>query len=90
MSDWDEKNVINAREMYSVPKKLEPRIDEPISRKVGMKVFSRDPRLISLIIKWKRQKGSQDSVEKMSDSPDNLLMNPAFVTELKKVFNSPL
>jgi len=62
----------------SAPIKFEPVIDEPITKVVGHKVFQRDPRVIKLIMKWKRNKPLD------SQEPDNFLQNPNFVKELKE------
>ena len=82
MSDFD-SNVINAREMYALPKKLAPKVDEEISKIVGKQVLGRDPRLIGLIVKYQKKKDDPEV-------PDNFLKNPKFITELKEVFDSTL
>ncbi len=74
-------DVIDARERFKPPPKLEPVIDEIISKIVGKKIFTCDPRLIKLIVKWKRNK-PQNSME-----PDNFLDNPDKIKELKEVLN---
>ena len=73
-SEW-----INARERFIPPPKLEPPVDEIVSGIVGKKIYTHDPRLIKLVVKWKKGK-SQDSME-----PDNFLQNPLFIKELKEV-----
>lgn len=75
---------INARERFLPRRSLEPMIDEPISRLLGIKVLAHDPRVIKLIVKWRRNK-PMDSLE-----PDNFLDNPHFVEELKEVLNVKL
>ncbi len=75
---------ISSKELFRVPKALEPQVDEVISRIVSRKIYQRDPRLIKLIVKWKKGK-SQDSME-----PDNFLDDPRKVAELKKVLSGNL
>ena len=76
---------INARERFiPPPKRLEPAVDEIISRIVGKKIFAQDPRLLKLIVKWKKGK-KQNSIE-----PDNFLKDEKKIRELKEVLNKPL
>ena len=77
--DW-----FNARERFSAPKRLEPSIDEPVSKIVGKKIYSLDPRLMKLIVKWKKSK-PPDSMEF-----DNFFENPKFITELKQALSGNL
>lgn len=64
----------------------EPAIDEPVSQVLGFKVYMRDPRLINLVVAWKKK------LNKSSDNrePDNFLQNPKFLEELREVFKKPL
>ena len=79
------EEYINARERFMFPKKdLESPIDEIISKIVGKKIYVFDPRLIKLVVKWKKGKLS-DSMEN-----DNFLQNPLFIKELKEVLNQNL
>jgi hypothetical protein len=74
---------INARERFAPPKKsLEPKVDNLVSKIVGKKIFTLDPRLLKLIVKWKGNK-PQDSLE-----PDNFLNDPKKVQELKEVLGN--
>ena len=75
---------INHRERFVVPPRLEPPIDEMVSNFVGKKIYLQDPRLLKLIVKWKRDK-PQNSME-----PDNFLEDPNKIRELKKVLNGNL
>jgi len=78
-------NLINAREAFAPQvKKLEPKVDVVVSKIVGKKVFTRDPRLINLIVKWKKQKKGGE------DMPDNFLEDPKKREELKKALNVSL
>lgn len=69
--DW-----VNLREAQK-PKPNKPAIDKVVSEIVGKDILMTDPRLIKLIVKWKKQKG--DDV-----TPDNFLQNPKKVEELKR------
>lgn len=80
MSQINPSDLINVRERFKTTPKLLPKIDELISRAIGIKVFAQDPRLLRLIVKWKAGK-SADSLE-----PDNFLQDPAKLKELKEVF----
>lgn len=57
-----------------------PKVDDLISKAIGVKVFAQDPRLLRLLVKWKKGK-SPDSME-----PDNFLSDQAKLKELKEVF----
>ena len=82
MEEFKAEDIVYANARLAPPKKLEPSVDEIVSKIVGKKVYTTDPRLISLIVKWKKQKDA--------DSPDNFLQRPKFIDELKKVFNNQL
>ena len=47
---------INQNERFIVPPKIEPSVDEIISKIVGKKIYTCDPRLLKLIVKWKKGK----------------------------------
>jgi len=74
---------INARERFLIPKKKEliPKIDGAVSKAIGFNVYARDPRLLKLIVKWKKGK-PQDSMES-----DNFLQNPEKIKELREVLS---
>ena len=82
--DFKIEDIINARERFNVPKRLEPPIDELISRIVGQKVYSTDPRLLKFIVSWKKKNGNDERIS------DNFIQNPKFISELKQIFNTPL
>lgn len=77
----EEIEYINARQRFAPPPRLEPQIDEVVSKIVGKKIYLQDPRLIKLIIKWKGSKPS-DSMQ-----PDNFLSDATKVAELKEVLS---
>jgi hypothetical protein len=69
------------RRMMQVKPNIEPPIDEVISRIVGKKIYQQDPRLIKLIVKWRKDKPF-DSTE-----PDNFLKDEHKIQELREVLN---
>lgn len=72
---------INANERFMPPQKLVvPKVDEVISKIVGKKVFTQDPNLLKLIVKYKAGKKDDDL------RPDNFLENPNFIKELKQIY----
>ena len=77
--DW-----ISAREV-NVPTKTRtaPKLDKEVSHILGKPVMLNDPRLIRLVVKWKKQTNS--SVD--SEKPDNFLHTTEFLADLKKEFN---
>ena len=76
--NWNDPSI-NAKMRVIPPKRLEPAIDEVISRIVGKKIYQQDPRLMKLIVKWKKGK-SQDSME-----ADNFLEDSKKIEELRSV-----
>ena len=73
--DW-----INTKDVFfSKPQQRQPSIDKAVSAIVGKEIRTNDPRLISLVVKWKKQKGDDES-------QDNFLENPGFIKELKEKF----
>jgi len=76
---------INANERFYIPKKsMETKVDELASKVAGFKVFASDPRLLKLVVKWKKGK-PQDSM-----MPDNFLNDPQKVQELKEALSGNL
>ena len=59
------------------------RYDEDVSKIVGYPIRVNDPRLIKLVANWrKRSKKDHDDFR-----PDNFLLNPERIKELKAAFN---
>ena len=83
MSD-DLQNVewSSAREMYSTPPKREIPIDKEVSKIVGKDIRTTDPRLIKLIVKWKKEENKGDD----DKSNSNYLEDPNKIKELKETF----
>jgi len=77
-------DLINVRNI-NIPskRKLEPKIDRVISEIVGKQVLVLDPRLMKLVVKYKKMKKNPEAF-------DTYLQNPQFIKELKEVFNNPL
>lgn len=81
--DWS--RIRNFRdEMVPRMNKTEQPVDPDISYIVGRPIRANDPRLISLVVKWK------EKMSKDSDGTDNyaFLTIPEFVKEVKQVFNA--
>jgi hypothetical protein len=78
MSELDGAIIISPRDMFVPKPRLEPAIDTLISKAVGFKVYAQDPRVLRIIVSWKKNKPT-DSLE-----PDNYLKNPEFIKDLKE------
>lgn len=80
--DWG--NAFNYKDVSAPePKKdLGPKVDTLVSKAVGFTVYAHDPRLLKMIVKWKK--------EKHPDESDNFLDQPQKVEELKKALKEPL
>ena len=55
----------------------EPKLDPIVSELVGKPIKVNNPKLIALIVKWKKEKGD-------SDEPDNFFQDPVKIEELKQ------
>lgn len=62
--------------------KHERKFDAEVTKILGKPVLVNDPRLIRLVVQWKKQTASDPESDKM----DNFLYNPEFLVELRKVF----
>ena len=62
----------------------EPQIDQEVSKILGKPVFATDPRLLRLVVAWKKKTGSTPDLP----MNDNYLYHPEFLTELRQVFNA--
>lgn len=82
---FKQEDIVDWKEMYRPPKKesLEPPIDHLVSDIVGQKVYCTDPRLLTVVLKFKKQKGD-------IETQDNFTKNPKFIEELRKAFAQPL
>jgi hypothetical protein len=72
--------IININERARPSTVFIPKVDEVITKIVGKKVFTTDPKLIKLVVQYRKNK-PLDAKE-----PDNFLYDPNFIRELKKVF----
>jgi len=79
----EELDWINAKNIGVLPKPIEPKVDEIISQVLGFKVYQSDPRLLNLVVKFKRMK-------KNDEETDDFLNNPQFIKELRETFNKSL
>jgi hypothetical protein len=70
------EDLINIRTMNIPPQGKSLLVDKLVSKIVGKPIYTINPKLINLIIKWKKEKGD-------SDSPDNWIKDPKKIEELK-------
>jgi len=82
--DFSKAEVINARDRFRVAPRLEPAVDKEVSQIVGRRIFAQDPRLLKLIVKWKKNKPEN------SMDPDNFFKDRQKVTELREVLGQSL
>lgn len=82
MDDSEDLDWIDARTMRSAPTQRPVIYDEEVSKIVGLPIRMNDPRLIRLVVKWKKQFGSSEEGEKM----DNFMYRPECLKELKDTF----
>lgn len=84
MADYSFKpeDVINAREMYMVKPKPPTPIDKEVSKIVGQEVKVNDPRLIQMVVKWKKEANKPES----DLSRDDFLYDGKKIQELKEAF----
>jgi hypothetical protein len=80
----EELQWINARELGQPKPRLEPPIDKLISNIVGFKVYTTDPRILKVVVRFKRMKQGEE------DMPDNFIENPQFIKAIKEAFNVSL
>lgn len=80
--DWRAADY-RLKQRLDMKPKLEPAIDEIISHIVGFKVYQCDPRVLKLIVKWKKSKSNENE-------PDNFLENPKFIEELNQTLNQKI
>lgn len=77
--DWSEAS--NVREMNR-PAKREPKVDQAVTQILGKPVLVNDPRLIGVVVRWKKAHGSSPEVDKM----DNMLKDIDFLVDLRRTF----
>jgi hypothetical protein len=79
--DWNK--ATNARELsHQGAVKRELKFDAEVTKILGKPVLVNDPRLIRLVVQFKKQTASDPESDKM----DNFLYNPDFLVELRKTF----
>ena len=92
--DFTKEDLIDSRQAFMpiIKPKLAPRVDEMLSKIAGKTIIANDPRLLALIVSFKkRQKRTME--ERISptgkkysvESQDNFINNPEFIKELKKL-----
>jgi|GEM_PF-2805850 len=82
--DYQRDIVINANDRFKPAPSFVPKIDELISKLVGKTIYMHDPRLMRLLVKWKKGKSQNSMIA------DNFLDDPNKIKELKETFNVPL
>ncbi len=75
--EFNPEDIIRPSDAFKLPTKVEPRVDELVSKITGVKVFHNDPRVMKVVIAYKKGK-PQDSMEF-----DNFLEDPQFIADLK-------
>lgn len=80
--EFDPKDIVYSGQRFAPPKRLEPQVDLLVSDIVGQKVYSTDPRLIKVVIDFKKNNPG--------DRFDNNTSNPAFIKALREAFSKPL
>jgi hypothetical protein len=83
-NDLQDAIIIRPQDRFKSSGPIEPAIDKLVSQIVGKKIYTQDPRLIKLVVKWKSNKlpGSMQ--------PDNFLSDPHCIEELKEVLSKDL
>ena len=66
----------------TVRPKTAPRMDKEVSKILGFNVPVNNPKLIKLALKWREQRGNDDSPRL-----DNHLKDPEKIKELKQAFH---
>ncbi len=77
---------ISAKERFTPPKPRTLIIDPEVSKIVGYTIYTEDPRLIKLIVKWKKE----DNKSEKSNRPDNYLQDLKRIKELKEALSGSL
>ena len=79
---WFNSQEVLRGQVGTAPKRLIPQIDQAVTKIVGTPVVVNDPRLIRLVVKWKKQSGGNPDLDRM----DNFLKDPKKIAELKQIF----
>lgn len=86
MSDeFLEADVYNARDRFRPAQIVLPKVDEVVSKIVGVTVYARDPRLIKLICSWKNNRPN-NGMSQNDFVPDDFLKDPEKVKQLIETF----
>ena len=76
MEEPQQNEYIDARERFNVPKRdKEQKVDKLITDAVGKTIYMNDPRVLKVIMAWKKAKGE-------GDAPDNFLDDESKIKEL--------
>jgi len=83
--DWSQAYTPRSiKDEYRDLAKVQP--DPHISHIVGRPIPGNDPRLIRLVVKWKKKTGNSEG----TDRQDNFHRIPEFVKEVKETFNGEI
>ena len=80
--NWDTAFTPHTLQQPTIHRPAGPTIDAEVSRVVGKPVVATDPRLLKLVVSWKRNAGTNEN----ADTFDEFLKDPKKIAELKKVF----
>jgi hypothetical protein len=77
-SDW-----ISHKEMFARKHREEPKIDPDVSHVLGQPVSVNDPRLMKVVIEWKKKM----SLDTEGTAQYNFLQQSGFINDLREAFN---
>lgn len=81
--DWN--NALTMSDMNKPePKRSQAAVDVEISRIVGQRILTNDPRLIRFVAQWKKQRGRSENEE---EHMDFYIRDEAFKKAIIKSFN---
>jgi hypothetical protein len=79
--NWEKAYNTNSIHNQQLGKASEPKVDEEVSRIVGKRILQTDPKLIQLVVRWKRERGD-------SDESSNFLQQEKYRNELIEEFKN--
>lgn len=89
-----QEDLINYKEAFrpQIKPKLEPKVDVELSRIAGKTILANDPRLLRLIVEFKKKQRrvQEEHTDKngkkyLIESQDNFMQNPEFIKRLKEL-----
>lgn len=88
------EDLINAREAFrpQIKPKLAPQVDIELSKVAGKTILANDPRLLNLIVEFKKKQRrvAEEHIDRngkkyLIESQDNFMQNPEFIKKLKEL-----